>query len=60
LKIPANEPGLNYLCAGYKKYFQHIDSMMKLMKQLLEANLPASYVMDALRGPLAIRLRSAQ
>jgi len=60
LKTPAAETGLNYLCAGYKKYFQHIDSTMKLMKQLLEQNLPASYVMDALRGPLAIRLRSTQ
>ncbi|MCK9364037.1 MAG: anaerobic sulfatase-maturation protein [Syntrophales bacterium] len=60
LKTPANEPGLNYLCAGYKKYFQHIDNMMKLMKQLLEAKLSASYIMDALRGPLAIRLRSTQ
>lgn len=48
LKTPANEPGLNYLCAGYKKYFQHIDKMMKAMKQLLEKELPASYVMDAL------------
>ncbi len=35
LKTPADEPGLNYLCAGYKKYFRHIDSTMKLMKQLL-------------------------
>jgi uncharacterized protein len=60
LKTPADEPGLNYLCAGYKKYFRHIDSTMKLMKQLLEQNLPASYVMDALGGPLAIKLGSAQ
>lgn len=60
LKTPADEPGLNYLCAGYKKYFRHIDNAMKLMKQLLEQNLPTSYVMDALRGPLAIKLCSAQ
>ena len=31
-----NELGLNYLCASYKKYFNHIDPYMKLMRQLLQ------------------------
>jgi uncharacterized protein len=57
LKTPDGQPGLNYLCEGYKKYFSHINGPMKIMKALLENNQPASYVMDALRGPLAIRLR---
>ena len=58
LRTPDGEPGLNYLCAGYKKYFSHIDGAMRIMKKLLETGLPASYVMDALRGPLAVTLRS--
>jgi uncharacterized protein len=34
LTTPAGEPGLNYLCAGYKKFFTHIDSPMKTMASL--------------------------
>ena len=29
------EPGLNVLCAGYKRFFEHIDEPMKLMADLL-------------------------
>jgi uncharacterized protein len=44
------EPGLNYLCGGYKKFFRHINKYMKAMRELLEQNLPASYIMDAVRN----------
>jgi uncharacterized protein len=54
LKTPDGERGLNYLCAGYKKYFRHIHPYMKVMRQLIENNLPASKVMDAVKGPLVI------
>jgi uncharacterized protein len=53
-----NEPGLNYLCGGYKKFFRHINEYMKAMRELLENNLPVSYIMDAVRGPLVIKRRS--
>ncbi|MFP5108425.1 anaerobic sulfatase maturase [Neobacillus sp. C211] len=43
-----NEPGLNYLCASYKKYFTHITPYMKIMKQLLQDGLPASYIKEIL------------
>ena len=34
---PDGEPGLNYLCAGYKAFFTHIDGRMRLMADLLRA-----------------------
>jgi len=36
ISTPTGEPGLNYLCAGYKLFFHHIDSAMKLMVGLLK------------------------
>lgn len=50
-----NEPGLHYLCEGYKKFFLHIRKYLRVMAQLLENGLPASYVMDAIKGPLVIK-----
>jgi uncharacterized protein len=43
---PDGEPGLNYLCAGYKHFFSHINDSMKIMCELLRddrapAELPA-------------------
>jgi uncharacterized protein len=55
VKTPEGEPGLNYLCAAYKKYFRHIHKYMRVMAQLLENDLPVSYVMEAVKGPLVIR-----
>ncbi len=37
-----NEPGLNYLCKSYKKYFNYINPYMMRMRQRLQAGLPAS------------------
>jgi uncharacterized protein len=50
------EPGLHYLCAGYKKFFLHIRKYLHAMTQLLGNGLPASYIMDAVKGPLVIKL----
>jgi uncharacterized protein len=50
------EPGLHYLCAGYRKFFLHIRKYLHAMTQLLGNGLPASYVMDAAKGPLVIKL----
>jgi uncharacterized protein len=52
-----DEPGLHYLCAGYKKFFLHIRKYLRAMTTLLENGLPASRVMDAVRGPLVIKRR---
>lgn len=34
-RAAGGEPGLNYLCAGYKSFFTHIDAPMKAMANLL-------------------------
>jgi uncharacterized protein len=52
-----DEPGLHYLCEGYKKFFLHIRKYLRVMAQLLENGLPASYVMDAIKGPLVIKCK---
>lgn len=51
-----NEPGLQYLCEGYNKFFLHIRKYVRAMTQLLENGLPASYVMEAVKGPLVVKL----
>jgi uncharacterized protein len=46
LRTARGEPGLNYLCDGYKAFFTHIDRPMKLMAALLRAGRPAAEIMD--------------
>ena len=48
LKTPDGEAGLNYLCAGYKYFFKHIDKPMKLMADLLQQGRYADEVMGIL------------
>ena len=50
LETPDGEPGLNYLCAGYKAFFKHADKPMRIMADLLRRNRPASEVMAILAG----------
>jgi len=52
---PPGEPGLHYLCEGYRKFFLHIRKYLKAITTLLENGLPASRVMDAIDAPLLIR-----
>lgn len=35
IKTPDGEDGLNYLCAGYKSFFTHVDQPMKAMADLI-------------------------
>jgi uncharacterized protein len=53
-----DEPGLHYLCPGYKQFFHHIRKYLHVMTTLLGNGLPASYVMEALKGPLVIKQSS--
>ncbi|MCQ1058983.1 anaerobic sulfatase maturase [Photobacterium sp. DNB23_23_1] len=52
---PDGEPGLHYLCAGYQAFFRHIRKYLRAMATLLNNDLPVSYVMEAVKGPLVIK-----
>jgi uncharacterized protein len=45
LAAPGGQPGLNYLCAGYKLFFHHIRQPMRMMAALLQQRRPPSEVM---------------
>jgi uncharacterized protein len=45
LTTPDGEPGLNYLCAGYKYFFHHIDPHMQFMAAELRAGRPPANIM---------------
>jgi len=43
IQTPDGEDGLNYLCAGYKKFFTHIDPYMQFMaNELKQERAPAN------------------
>jgi uncharacterized protein len=46
IRTPDGEDGLNYLCAGYKRFFTHIDPYMKIMTDLLRRQQPPALVMQ--------------
>ena len=48
ITTPDGDEGLNYLCAGYKRFFHHIDPYMKQMCELVRARKPASLIMTQL------------
>ena len=61
-ETPDGEPGLNYLCAGYKAFFKHADKTMRIMAGLIRTNRPASEAMAILtreEGDLKARFASA-
>jgi uncharacterized protein len=49
IKTPDGEDGLNYLCAGYKSFFTHVDHPMRLMAALLKQRRFADEVMGILK-----------
>ena len=48
------EAGLNYLCAGYLKYYRHIGKYMAGFKKLIELDLAPERIMGAIDAPLLI------
>ena len=45
ITTPDGEQGLNYLCAGYKIFFNHINKPMRVMSQLLHQNRAPAEIM---------------
>ena len=45
LRTPDGEYGLNYLCAGYKMFFHHMDETMRFMAEELKAGRAPANVM---------------
>ncbi|EMR5619714.1 anaerobic sulfatase maturase [Salmonella enterica] len=43
----AGKPGLNYLCEGFRLYFQYLPPYLKAMTDLMVAGRPASDIMQA-------------
>ncbi|NLF03066.1 MAG: anaerobic sulfatase maturase [Anaerolineales bacterium] len=63
LRGPDGDPGLNYLCEGYRAFFNHIDGPMRAMAAELRAGRSAANVMLRLaseNASLAQRLARAQ
>lgn len=54
IETPDGDPGLNYLCAGYKAFFTHIDRPMRLMAELLRQGRYADEIMPLLAQPEGI------
>ena len=48
IHTPDGEPGLNYLCAGYKQFFKHINPSMRIMTDLLRNGHYADEIMQVL------------
>ncbi|MBZ4419798.1 anaerobic sulfatase maturase [Myxococcus sp. RHSTA-1-4] len=44
ISTPGGEPGLNYLCAGYKLFFTHADRPMRIMAGLLQRDRAPSEI----------------
>lgn len=59
VRTPDGEDGLNYLCAGYKSFFGHIDGPMRLMAGLLREGRYADEVMGLLADQEAAPYRQA-
>ncbi len=45
LVTPDGEPGLNYLCEGFKIFFTHIDQSMRTMASLIRQERPPADIM---------------
>jgi uncharacterized protein len=47
MTTPDGESGLNYLCAGYRKFFEHAAPYFAAMSQLMQSGEPVSKIMES-------------
>lgn len=61
LLTPDGEPGLNYLCAGYKAFFSYIDQpMRKMATELRAGRAPANIMYDLAQEEIELQRRLAR
>ena len=60
IQTPDGEPGLNYLCEGYKAFFEHVDGAMRTMADLLRRGRYADEVMGILAAEERERFAGAE
>ena len=49
IQTPDGEPGLNYLCAGYREFFRHIDGPMRFMAHELRMGQAPANIMNFIK-----------
>lgn len=54
IKTSTGEKGLNYLCSGYYKFFNHIAPYMDFMKHELLNKRPPANIMNALKNGVSL------
>jgi len=50
IETPDGESGLNYLCAGYRKFFRHVDPYMRMIVDEIKQGRQAANVMHRLNA----------
>jgi len=58
-RTPSGEPGLNYLCEGYKSFFRYADPYLQRIAQHIRNRRPAALLMDELRRETAQAMADA-
>jgi uncharacterized protein len=58
IETPDGEAGLNYLCAGYRRFFNHVDPYMQRMAALIRERRPPSGITAELSRAPALRRRA--
>ena len=58
ISTPDGEPGLNYLCPGYKLFFHHVDEPMRAMCELLRQGRAPAEIMEVYAAADARRGRN--
>jgi uncharacterized protein len=48
IQTPDGEPGLNYLCAGFKDFFHHIDEPIRIMAEAIRGGREAAAAMPVM------------